>query len=268
MSLGPELEDLFASAREALAPTDADRARNFAALVDELGPAAAEAPAHGTRADGAPVRAETGLSISAKAALAGLAAVTILGASLGVFVTRTSGFVDSDESRTDPAVSMTAPDVAAPPEAPLGNRLSEPATNEPIEPPLPPTEGTDAPPDELSRLPHGPTKAPLKTKTSRATTTSTDAVATAKKQQLREEIDLVSRMQAALQRGDSDGVHALAREHARRFPEGALLPEAFATETMASCMTSPASAPGFVRRFQSRFPRSPLLARVRSACGE
>lgn len=271
VSLSPETERLFSSARDGLAPTEADRARNFAALVERLGPVAVAAtiPNAGKNAAGTTGAA----SISAKAALSGIAVVVVGAALLGVFLAgRSSKRIELDASLdVAPTGAKTTAVEASPRDA--REMREEPAETSGIpsnELSAPSTGGSGTPSEGAVTPPPASAKPTVKRSAARAVAPSAgnDPDVTARKQRLREEVDLVSRMQTALQSGNTDRVHALAREYAQRFPEGALAPEVSATDTMASCAASPKSANAELQRFESRFPHSPLLARVRSACAK
>jgi hypothetical protein len=79
-----------------------------------------------------------------------------------------------------------------------------------------------------------------------------------------DELALVRAMDAALRAGDFAGASRLAREHERRFPNGALTQERAGASAIAACRSG---APGAGEAFLRAYPRSPLAARVRVACG-
>lgn len=85
--------------------------------------------------------------------------------------------------------------------------------------------------------------------------------------ELREEVLLLERIYAAQRMGDLSEVHALVAEHKRTFPDGKLREECMASDVIAYCATDDATAArARAASFQKSFPRSPLLARVRTAC--
>lgn len=80
------------------------------------------------------------------------------------------------------------------------------------------------------------------------------------------ELALLGQAQRALREGRAQAALELAREHAQRFPAGALHEEQRGIETLARCLLGErpeASA----RAFLERAPSSPLAARVRKECG-
>ena len=78
----------------------------------------------------------------------------------------------------------------------------------------------------------------------------------------------MTEIQLALRSGDNARALSLVREHERRFPESAWLPEREGARVLALCATA---GPGDARRlgqtFVQTYPLSPLGARVRAACG-
>lgn len=82
-----------------------------------------------------------------------------------------------------------------------------------------------------------------------------------------EEVGLVRAMQQALRSGDPSRALALAGEHARRFPHGALVEEREGARAVASCQLAEPSARATVgEAFTRRFGASPYAARVKAAC--
>lgn len=83
-----------------------------------------------------------------------------------------------------------------------------------------------------------------------------------------EAVALMTEIQLALRSGDNARALSLVREHERRFPESAWLPEREGARVLALCATA---GPGDARRlgqtFVQTYPLSPLGARVRAACG-
>jgi len=70
---------------------------------------------------------------------------------------------------------------------------------------------------------------------------------------------------SALAQGDLTEVRTLAREHARRFPRGMLVPEREAIEAIADCKATRDPARG--AKFLQDHPRSPLAPHVQAVCG-
>lgn len=91
--------------------------------------------------------------------------------------------------------------------------------------------------------------------------------AVAKPEEPADELALVSAMQLALRSGNAAQALALANEHARRFPGGALAQEREGARAIAHCQLAvPASRPAILANFEQRYARSPYAARVRDAC--
>jgi hypothetical protein len=85
---------------------------------------------------------------------------------------------------------------------------------------------------------------------------------------LHEEALLVREANAALESGDAARSLALAEEHARRFPNGALLPEGSAVHILALCQAGQLDqARTETGAFLLAHPEGPLSMRVRSSCG-
>ncbi|MEM7159496.1 MAG: hypothetical protein AAF799_42045 [Myxococcota bacterium] len=83
---------------------------------------------------------------------------------------------------------------------------------------------------------------------------------------LRAEVTLMERARAALTRGDTTALSKLLRQHADRFPTGALTEEREAWRAVVACRTQAADASSRASRFLREHPDSPQAARVRSEC--
>lgn len=82
-----------------------------------------------------------------------------------------------------------------------------------------------------------------------------------------DELALVSSMQLALRSGNATQVLALASEHARRFPDGALAQEREGARAIARCqLAQPEARAAILSAFQQRYPVSPYSARAKAAC--
>jgi hypothetical protein len=85
---------------------------------------------------------------------------------------------------------------------------------------------------------------------------------------LREEALLIREANASLESGDAARSLVLAEEHARRFPNGALLPEGAVVHILALCQTGRLEqARAETGAFLLAHPEGPLSMRVRSSCG-
>jgi len=100
---------------------------------------------------------------------------------------------------------------------------------------------------------------PAATDATESTRTSRDA--------LGEETAALREAQAALRAGRPDRALALVREQDVRFRKGSLEQERAAARVLALCeIGRKAEARRSAREFETKWPRSPLLARVRGAC--
>lgn len=81
------------------------------------------------------------------------------------------------------------------------------------------------------------------------------------------EVALLARANGAVSRGDPNGALELLRQYDRRFPSGRLQAERAAAGVLALCGAGRSTqAQAAAERFQKRWPRSPLAARVASTC--
>jgi TolA-binding protein len=81
------------------------------------------------------------------------------------------------------------------------------------------------------------------------------------------ETRLIRQSHQAIVSGDFGGALTLLGEHERRFPAGVLTEERVATQLIAYCRSGRgAEAQARLQQFASRWPKSPHLSRIRSAC--
>lgn len=81
------------------------------------------------------------------------------------------------------------------------------------------------------------------------------------------EVRLIDGARAAIDGGDPARALALLDDHDRRFPGGALAPEAAALRVEALCASGRTTeSQSAVRRFEARYPGSPLERRFASTC--
>ncbi|HJL22106.1 MAG TPA: hypothetical protein RMH80_07725, partial [Polyangiaceae bacterium LLY-WYZ-15_(1-7)] len=80
------------------------------------------------------------------------------------------------------------------------------------------------------------------------------------------ELGLLRRARSALGAGRTDAALAALREHAERFPDGALAAERDGTRALALCEAGRPGGAAAAERFLAAHPRSPLAPRVRRAC--
>jgi predicted Zn-dependent protease len=140
---------------------------------------------------------------------------------------------------------------AKPPVAVVAARVAEPPAPTPeAEPPVEaqPTEPSTPVPAERSAAPVGDVSKPGN--------------------EIREEVALLSKAQAALSRGRAqEALDALA-EHALRFPRGVLTEERTATRARTLCaLGRRQEAEAELTRMEKFNPSSPYLARARESCG-
>lgn len=84
---------------------------------------------------------------------------------------------------------------------------------------------------------------------------------------LSEETALLREVNGAINRGDGARALALLAQYDRRFKGGRLWPERSAARVLALCLAGRrAAAEAEAARFVSRWPRSPLLARLHDSC--
>ena len=74
-------------------------------------------------------------------------------------------------------------------------------------------------------------------------------------------------MHTALQQAKPKSVLALCVEHERRWPHGTFAQERQGLRAVAACRVGAVGAGALARAFLVSYPRGPLAARVRDACG-
>jgi hypothetical protein len=231
-----EASKLIDAGREAFRPTDADRARVFAAVMTA-------APLVG----GAAV-----IGVS-KVSWAGL--VELVRTSRAAQVLAVAMPVAAAGGLTWYA-TVHQP-VEAPIAAPRAPVLAPPAARLP-----PPAEEPSTPRDEVSHQIPDPASAQA---VPRPTPPTADSSSTAG--QIREEVALLTRAQAELSRGRPHHALDALKEHAQRFPRGALSSERIATRARALCaLGRTAEAEAELARVERMSPGSPYWARAREAC--
>lgn len=137
----------------------------------------------------------------------------------------------------------------------------------PRELPAPPAVAVaDVPPPPVDVQPAVP--APVATDAGRASETRPSPANTAPRDDLAAELALVRRAQQSLGAGRPSEALAATVEHQRRFAaRGALLEEVWALRSVSLCTLGRRDEGiAWARRLEGRFPRSPHLARVRTAC--
>ena len=93
-------------------------------------------------------------------------------------------------------------------------------------------------------------------------------VETKRDKEIRQEVALLSKAQAALSRGRPQEALAALSEHAQRFPRGVLTEERVATRARTLCaLGRTQEAQTELKRMQKLNPSSAYLARARESCG-
>jgi len=229
--MSPEANQLINAGREAFRPTESDRARMMAALTGAA-----------TLSVGAVIAAGAHRAFSAifgAAHAARVLAVVLPVAAAGAYMLHESG--------SSPAVVQAGPpapqqSVVLPKPAPAVVQSSQPSTVEsPSEPSAP------AAPERA-----GPTLAePSKPG-----------------KEIRQEVALLSKAQAALSRGRPQEALEALSEHAQRFPRGVLSEERSATRARTLCaLGRTRDAAAELKRIETLNPTSAYLARARESCG-
>jgi hypothetical protein len=225
--------------REAFRPTEADQARVLAAVLSAT-----------------PVVGAAAVLAASKTSVEGLAQVvwgTSVAKVLAVAVpVAAAGSLVWYATASDPASPSTARAPATPP------GVSSPRALGP------------SPSDETSPLPEQPPPEPIAEQPTaappgRPSTSASEASSSGG--QMREEVALLSRAQAELSRGRAQQALDALKEHAQRFPRGALRNERVATRARALCAlgrTQEANAE--LDRMERLNPGSPYWARAREAC--
>jgi hypothetical protein len=159
---------------------------------------------------------------------------------------------DGDAERVAPEVATVREPAIAPQSVPAPAPRIAPAAL-----PAPPVETPPAPaPARRARVP-----APVEPASEAPAIVVTP-------ERLKLETDLVARARAAAGAGDDAKAIALLRQHAREFADGAMVEDRRAWLAIVLCRSKGAGAAAAARSFLAAHPRSPYVARVRSACGE
>ena len=244
MPLSDEARRIVDDARAAYGPSHEDRARVGATL-----------PLHLAAAVGATAAASTGSSAAAapvgflagKGALLGLTALVVVGgASVGYWWSRS-------ETR-----GARAPSTAS-----AVSTSSARTTNQPD----PPGARPSATVKTLS--PQAPARGSRSRSTLAARAISAKAAISEPGPDVAGEIALLNEAQRALASGQPDRALQLLDRHARNFPRGSLAEERAAARIIALCALGRVTAArAETAAFVKQSPESPLVERVRAACGK
>jgi hypothetical protein len=232
--MGREANQLIHAGREAFRPTEADRARLMAALAGtatlSVGAAAAA---------GAAERSLSGIFNLMPGARLLVLALPVAAAAAGAYSWHTSGSAPAATRPVNQPAAVVAPRIV---ESPV------PAAETPqvVEPPS--QRSAPVPSSERSGVSIGESSKPGN--------------------EIREEVALLSKAQAALSRGRPQEALEALSEHALRFPRGALTEERTATRARTLCaLGRRLEAEAELARMERINPTSAYLARARESCG-
>ena len=241
--LGPDARRVLDLARDADEPDATDEKRIRASLVQRLGLAGALAAAGLTTTR--PASGAEWVAIAGKA---------VIGVSVGTALI--GGWYLAQQGRTpesipEPAVVVaTAPQSSASTVVQPEKRTAPPRQSEAPGPPL-------AMPSVSARP---SVKAVARPRASTVEQSSSPDL-------LREETASLQKVQAALRSGNPSRALTLIEEQDSRYQSGLLAQERAAARVLGLCeLGRKSEARRSARQFEARWPRSPLLARVRGAC--
>jgi hypothetical protein len=230
--MSPEANQLVNAGRQAFSPTDADRARLMAALTGAATVSLGVAIGVGAQ------RSFSGIFGAAHVARLLVVALPVVGA--GAFWLHSRAPSGAAVQAAAPALAPRAPAVArAAPEPPA------PALEAQVQPPIEPSAPVVT---ERSALPVAESPKPGN--------------------EIRQEVALLSKAQAALSRGRPQEALEALSEHAQRFPRGVLTEERAATRVRTLCaLGRTREAAVELKRIENLNPASAYLARARESCG-
>jgi hypothetical protein len=194
---------------------------------------------------GLDVKLAAGVAVPLLAGSSALAMAGKIGAGIALVVAAGAGTAYVVSGRSAPLPAQTRPKVA--PAAPVAAPTPDPAPASTAEAPV---VGDSRPADARPRYP-----------ARRRESSPTRAV------DLAGELALLTQVNAAIKRDDIAQASDLLRSYDQRFPSGKLAEERAAAGILALCasgLTQSASAEA--RRFVERWPRSPLVARIKASC--
>jgi tetratricopeptide (TPR) repeat protein len=230
-----EASELVDAGREAFRPTEADRARLIAAVTGAATLSVGVAAAAGAQ------RSLSGIFSVVHAAR--VLAIVVPVAAAGSYWWHSTG--------PSPAPVQTALAINQPPAI---------LAPQPAAPPVQATEGDDE--DEDTAPPSQPS-APLASERGAPV-----EEASKPGNEIRQEVALLSKAQAALSRGRLQEALEALSEHAARFPRGALSEERTATRARTLCaLGRRQEAEAELKRMEKLNPASAYLARARESCG-
>jgi TolA-binding protein len=227
VELGPQEQSVIAAARNALDPTDVQRARVRRGLDAKLA-AGVAAPL---------LAASTALAATLKV---GATVVTVALVGTGVVFVAAPQLL---HRAAPPAVLPARPAAKSPAPAPA------------VAPQAPPAPSGPAVADPRPAVAH-PRAAPHRREASPAPSGD-----------LAGELGLLTQANAATKQGDVARADELLRAYDQRYPAGQLAQERAAAGILVQCAAGRVpEARKAARRFLERWPRSPLVARIQSSC--
>ena len=242
MPLSDEARRIVDDARAAYGPSHEDRARVGATLPLHLAAAVGAAASTASSAAAAPVG-----FLAGKGALLGLTVLVVVGgASVGYWWSRS-------ETR-----GARAPSAASAVSTPAARTTNQPD---------PPESRPSATVKTLSL--QAPARGNRSRSTLAARATSTKVAMSEPGPDVAGEIALLNQAQRALASGQADRALQLLDRHARDFPRGSLAEERAAARIIALCALGHVTAArAETAAFVRKSPESPLVDRVRAACGK
>ena len=243
--LSPQARRLLELVHAAGAPENAVLARVERRLAERVASGVGLATA-GTLV----TKVATGTSVLASAAKIGVVAIVVgtMGAG-GWYAVRSARHLEPARPAASVSASLDSSRSRSPAELPLPNAVPEASAQ------------TDS--VASSRVPAASLRSPKVTASSAASNAAEilDPL-TAETRDLR-------RAQQALRNGDPVGAMRLLDQQDLTYKNGALQQERAAARVLALCQSKPkGTATAEVERFERRWPKSPLVARLRSSCGQ
>lgn len=237
----PDDRDLLADYARHCAPDPGRRRHNWNATLARLGDE--------VDVDASPRRRRSGVWLVA----AGLAAAIGL---VGVQAVRLSR---SERARVDQASDRASPGepsrtIIVPAEPPRR------ATSVAAEPPTTPT------PPELRAVPRGSSRVAGERAPAPSAPPPVQPPTTSSPERLALETRLLGRARAAVERHDDDTAIALLRQHAREFPDGALVEDRSAWLAIVQCRRATPGSGASGVAFVAAHPHSPYVAEIRRVC--
>jgi hypothetical protein len=265
--LGAEAQSLIDDARGGDQPSAADRERMRGKLVAQLGAAAFASAAAGTAASaaatgGAPASSTAGAGAASGAGMFG--ATKIVLATLVVGALGAGAVLGLRGARSTPAAApRAAVEAAVTPVAPVEPQLEPaPVLPAPVVAPAPVVEPAPSAPE----APRPARRASDKRAPAAASPEPPRSELSADPGALAAELALLSRAQTALRTGKPREALELVREHEQRFARGSLSQERLGIAALSRCALGDDGAE-VVRELSAAAPNSPMLQRVREACG-